>query len=103
MRATVSPAAPLGLEVGRPIEIALPDGSRVRGMVLEVSDLAAVVEYRSASGVVERQTIAFAAMQTVPVPPKVDRFLDKYKWFFIIPIAVAAPFVLVMMAAAGGQ
>ena len=84
------------MEAGRPIEIALPDGSRVRGMVMEVFDSAAVVEYRSASGVVERQTIAFSAMQTIPVPPKVDSFLDKYKWFFIIPIAVAVTLLAVI-------
>ena len=100
-RPTLSPATALGLEVGRPIEIDLPGGSRIRGKVLEVSDSAVVVECQSASGAVERQTIAFSAMQAIAVPPKVDRWLDKYKWFFIIGTAVIVTVALVQ--AAGGR
>ena len=100
-RPTLPPATALGLEVGRPIEIDLPGGSRIRGKVLEVSDSAVVVEYQSASGTVERQTIAFSAMQAVAVPPKVDRWLDKYKWFFIIGTAVLV--TVALLQAAGGR
>jgi len=103
-RPTVSPAAALGLEVGRPIEFDLPDGSRIRGIVFEVSDSAAVIEYQSSHGVAERQTIAFSAMQAIPIPPKVeakvDSWLDKYKW---IVLPVAAVMVTVMFLWAAGQ
>ena len=100
-RPTLSPPTALGLEVGRPIEIHLPGGLRIRGKVLEVFDSAALVEYQTASGAIERQTIAFSAMQAIAVPPKVDRWLDKYKWFFIIGAAVIV--TVALLQAAGGQ
>ena len=104
-RPTVSPAAALGLEVGRPIEIDLPDGSRIRGIVLEVSDSAAVIEYQSSHGVAERQTISFSAMQAIPIPPKVeakvDSWLNKHKWFAVSVAAVL--FTIIFLYAYGNR
>jgi hypothetical protein len=83
------------------MEIDLPDGSRIRGIVLELTDSAAVIEYQSAGGAFERQTIAFSAIQAIALPPKADRWLDKYKWFFLAGVAVML--TIVLLQAAGGR
>ena len=90
------PTPALGLDVGRPIEIALADGSRIRGIVREISDTAAVVEYQP-KGSFERQTIALSAMQ-VALPPHADRWLDKFKWVLIIGAAVVVTVALLQAA-----
>ena len=95
-----APTPALGLDVGGPIEIALADGSRIRGIVREISDTAAVVEYQSKSGAFERQTIALSAMQ-VALPPHADRWLDKFKWVLIIGAAVVV--TVALLQAAGGR
>jgi hypothetical protein len=97
-RPSLSTAGILGLEVGRAIEIVLPHGLRIQGIVREISATAAVIEYRSASGETVREELPLSAVQTVQLPPKVDNWLDKHKWWFIVGLGVAVTALLVYVA-----
>src|SRR5687767_1168953 len=96
------PAAAVGLKVGTSVDIPLKTGSRIRGVVHEVSNDGVVIEYDSEAGLV-RQMVAFEDMQTV-IKPGVRRWWQKTsRVVAIVALVVVAAFLVVYGVNGGGQ